>query len=208
MKDDTNKPQDINDAPNSDSIEFTEEGMKDQEEISSDDIVYDDANSVQDTIKKLKEKLKIAEKEKQENLDGWQRVKADFANARKRYDDDKKDLIKFATEGLVEDLIPVLQNFEMAFANKEVWEKVDKNWRVGVEYIYQNFKQTLETRGLKEINPLGLAFDPSRDEGVEHIAVDSEDKDHTVVEVLQKGYELNGKMIRPPRVKVGEYKAE
>jgi molecular chaperone GrpE len=183
-----------------------EEAETAQVEPEADDVVYDDAENATDTIKKLKEKLKTTEKEAREYLDGWQRTKADFVNAKKRFDDDKKELITYATAGLVEELIPTVQNFEMAFANKEAWEKVDKNWRTGVEYIYQNLKQTLESRGLKEINPIGQVFDPARDEAVEHVVVDTEDKDHKVIEVLQKGYELNGKVIRPPRVKVGEYK--
>lgn len=201
MTDNNQKPQDINEALNE---ELQEETTVETE--STDDVVYDDAENAQDTIKKLKEKLKLAEKEKQEYLDGWQRIKADFVNAKKRYEEERKDLVRYATADLVDELIPVLQNFEMAFSNKEVWEKVDANWRMGVEYIYNNFKQTLEAKGLKEINPLGLPFDPARDEAVEHVAVDSADKDHKVIEVLQKGYELNGKVVRPPRVKVGEFK--
>ena len=162
--------------------------------------------ALQDMVRKLREKLKACTKEKQEYLDGWQRTKADYMNSKKEEELRRKDIMKYASERLVDDLIPVLQSFDMAFVNKERWEKVDKNWRVGVEYIYSQFRSVLETNGLKEVNPLGLKFDPNRDEALEHISVEDESKDHIVMEVVQKGYELNGKLIKAPRVKVGEFK--
>lgn len=177
--------------------------------IESDDTLDDSVlaeESLQETVKKLREKLKLAVKEKQEYLDGWQRTKADYMNSKKEEEARRKDIMKYASERLVDDLIPVLQSFDMAFANKEQWEKVDKNWRTGVEYIYSQFRNVLETNGLKEVNPLGLPFDPNRDEALEYLPVEDESKDHVVVEVVQKGYELNGKLIKAPRVKVGEFK--
>lgn len=157
-------------------------------------------------IKKLREKLKSCVEEKQTYLDGWQRAKADFVNARKRDEEDKREFIRFAKEGMLVDILPVLQSFEMAFGNREAWEKVDKNWRIGVEYIYSQLKQTLEAQGLKEISPLGLPFDPARDEAVEYVPVAKEADHHKVVEVVQKGYNLDTKALRAPKVKVGEYK--
>lgn len=177
--------------------------------IESDDTLDDSVlaeESLQETVKKLREKLKACTKEKQEYLDGWQRTKADYMNSKKEEELRRKDIMKYASEKLVDDLIPVLQSFDMAFVNKEQWEKVDKNWRVGVEYIYSQFRGVLETNGLKEINPLGLPFDPNRDEALEYVPVEEELGNHKVIEVVQKGYELNGKLIKAPRVKVGEFK--
>ena len=177
--------------------------------IESDETLDDSVlaeESLQEAVKKLREKLKICTKEKQEYLDGWQRTKADYMNSKKEEELRRKDIMKYASERLVDDLIPVLQSFDMAFVNKELWEKVDKNWRVGVEYIYSQFRNVLETNGLKEVNPLGLKFDPNRDEALEHVPVEDESKDHVVMEVVQKGYELNGKLIKAPRVKVGEFR--
>ena len=112
---------------------------------SDDSIVSDDTSDLDDSvvaeenaaamIKKLREKLKKAESEKQEYLTGWQRDKAEFINARKRDQEDKQSFIKFANENLVSELIPVMESFDMAMGNKEAWETVDKNWRIGVEYI-------------------------------------------------------------------------
>lgn len=145
--------------------------------------------------------------ERDEYLAGWQRAKADFANAKKRMDESLIEYRKLATEGLVEELIPVLQSFEMAFANKDAWEKADKNWRAGVEYIHTQLKSVLEQNGLAEVNPLGQSFDPNRDEAIEFVPVDDAAQGNKIVSVISKGYSLNGKSIRAPKVKVGEAKA-
>lgn len=187
------------------------------EDVVAEDVTYesddtlDDSvvaeESAQETIKKLRDKLKKTVAEKQEYLLGWQKDKAEFLNARKRDTETNKELQKYAKEDIMSELLPVLQSFNMAFGNKESWEKVDKNWRVGVEYIASQLKGILSSNGLKEVDPLGLPFDPLRDEAVEFVKTDDEKKDHVVVEVIQKGYELTGKIISAPKVKVGEYKA-
>lgn len=159
-----------------------------------------------DIIKDLREKLKKAIAEKQEYLEGWQRAKADFVNARKRDEEAKKEVVKFATEGLISELIPVLESFEMARANKEAWEKIDQNWRVGVEYIHTQLLKVLEDNGLVELNPKGQKFDPMRDEAVAYEPVVDENQDHVIIDVIQKGYSLNGKIVKAPRVKMGEFK--
>lgn len=166
----------------------------------------DGEGNTEDTVKSLRERLKKAIAEKQEYMDGWQRAKADFVNARKREEDSRKDVIKFATENLVVDLTSVLDSFTMAFANKEAWEKINKNWRMGVEHIYTQFLGVLQQNGFSEFNPTGEMFDPMKHHAVETVAVTDKAQDHKIVEVLQKGYILNGKIIRPASVKIGEYK--
>ncbi len=183
---------------------------------SGDTVVENDADTLDDSViaeenaleavKKLKEKLKNSEKERMEYLTGWQRAKADLVNARKRDEADRQEFMKFANERLIDGLLPVLESFDMAIGNKEVWEKVDKNWRVGVEYIYTQLKKVLADSGLVEVNPLGEKFDINRDEATEYVPVETEADDHKVVAVLQKGYTLNGRPMRPPKVKVGEWK--
>lgn len=163
-----------------------------------DDSVLAEENAV-GAVKTLKEKLKKAVAEKQEYLNNWQRDKAEFMNARKRDQEAQKDFARFSNQSLIEELIPVLDSFNMAIGNKEAWEKADKNWRVGVEYIANQMKKTLEDFGLKEIDPIGKPFDPMRDEAIEDGKMGN-----TVTTVIQKGYELNGKLLKAPRVKIGE----
>jgi molecular chaperone GrpE len=181
--------------------------MKDHHEKDDflDDSVVAEENAAE-TIKKLREKLKKATEEKQEYLTGWQRAKADLINARKRDEADRADFVKYANERLIEELIPTLESFDLAMGNKDAWEKVDKNWRVGVEYIYSQLKKALGDAGLTEINPIGQLFDHNRDEAAEYVPVEDEKDHHKVLAVVQKGYSLNGRQLRPPKVKVGEFK--
>lgn len=171
-----------------------------------DDSVVAEENAVE-TVKKLREKLKKAHTDAQEYLTGWQRAKADYVNARKRDEEERREFVKFANERLIDGLIPVLDSFEMAMGNREAWEKADKSWRVGVEYIANQLKKTLADAGLEEINPaVGQKFDPARDEAASYEPVDSEAKNHAILGVMQKGYSLNGRPMRPPKVRVGEFK--
>ena len=174
------------------------------EEFLDDSIVAEE--NAAETIKKLREKLKKAEAEKSEYLVGWQRAKADLINARKRDEADRAEFTKYANERLIEELIPTLESFDLAMGNKEVWEKVDKNWRIGVEYIYSQLKKALSDAGLVEIDPTGQPFDHARDEAAEYVPVADESQNNKVIAVIQKGYTLNGKPMRPPKVKVGEFK--
>lgn len=162
--------------------------------------------SFEETVKNLKEKLKKAISEKQEYLNNWQRDKADFINARKRDSEEKKEFIRYAKASMIDELVPVLESFDMAFSNKEAWEKVDKNWRIGVEHIASQLKTVLENNGLTEFDPKGKRFDPSEHETIETIMTDKADEDHIVLAVVQKGYKYNGKVIKPAKVKVGELK--
>ena len=170
------------------------------------DVKFEDEDESENgalVLKKVREKLQKCEQEKKEYLDGWQRMRADFINARKEDDARRGELIKFASEGLVEDLLPVLDSFNMAFANKEAWEKVDANWRKGVEYIYGQLISVLESRGLAPIGTIGEKVDPRDHIAIEEIKIDGPTGIDTVVEVIQKGYRLHNKVIRPAKVKVG-----
>jgi len=157
-------------------------------------------------LKKMREKLRACEKEKKEYLDGWQRMRADFANVKKEEEHRRGEMIKFASEGLVEDLLPVLDSFSMAFSNKEAWEKVDANWRKGVEYIYAQMLSVLESRGLTEIGKVGEHADPHLHIAIEEIPTGESSKADTLAEVVQKGYRLHSKVIRPAKVRIFGHK--
>lgn len=175
-----------------------------KETYSGDDVQFEDIEETENhstALKKLREKLTKCESEKKDYLDGWQRMRADFANARKDDDTRRGEMIKFASEGLVEDLLPVLDSFGMAFANKDAWEKIDANWRKGVEYIYAQMLTILESRGLSEIGVKGEKIDPRLHLASEVIASDNPATEDTVAEVIQKGYRLHSKVIRPAKVK-------
>ncbi|MEK7641533.1 MAG: nucleotide exchange factor GrpE [Patescibacteria group bacterium] len=194
--------------PHEDSDIIPEESLK--KALESDIDTLDDSvvaeEAMGDTIKKLRDKIKKLESEKQEYLTGWQRAKADMVNARQRDEAERKDFIKYANEGLIADLISVLDSFDMAMGNKEAWEKADKNWRVGVEYIYSQLIKVLTENGLTEINPMNEKFDHAKHEATSYEPVTDEKLDHVITGVIQKGYSLNGKLLKVPKVRVGEFK--
>ena len=175
-----------------------------------DDVVFEDNTEVtgadyKQKTDKLKARIKELERDKAELLDKWQRDKAEFINIRKKDDEAKQEFVKFSKADVISEVIPVLDSFDSAFKNKDAWEKVDKNWRTGVEYIHSQLLGILVGHGLKVINPMGELYNPVRDEAVENIKVESEKDDGKILDVVQVGYELNGKEIRAPKVKVGHF---
>ncbi|MFH0804428.1 MAG: nucleotide exchange factor GrpE [Candidatus Zambryskibacteria bacterium] len=178
----------------------------------SDDVVFDDNvdeegnNDPVALIKKLREKIKNLEEKNQEYLTGWQKERADGINLRKKLEEEKKEFAKFAKEDIATEIITVLDSFDSAFKNKEAWERVDKNWRVGVECIHSQLVNVLGNHGVSIVSPLGEKFDPQRDEAVENVPVENQEDDHKIIEVVSAGYKLQNKIIRAPKVKVSEYK--
>jgi molecular chaperone GrpE len=153
-------------------------------------------------MKELRDKIKELTKEKQEYLDGWQRARADYSNLVKAQDDDKKRLRGIIEEGMLEEFLPVVDSFSMAFNNKEAWEAVEPTWRTGVEYIYQQLMTTLENHGLHAFGTAGEAFDPNLHQAVSEVPTTDETQDHTVAKVLQQGFRLGDSVLRPARVSV------
>lgn len=165
-----------------------------------DDVVYDDADLPSDATKKLRERLSKCVNEKQEYLDGWQRSQADFVNFKKRSDEEKKEFSKFVIEDFVVELLPVLDSFDLAMKDKKAWNAAPENWRKGIEYIYQQFLNTLNGRGVEQIDPVGEEFDTQRHDSVSEMS----GEEGKIMEVVLKGYSLKGKLIRPASVKVGD----
>ncbi len=153
-------------------------------------------------IKELRDKLATALKERDEYLAGWQRAKADYINARKDELTSGTNATRIASERMVLEILPVLDSFALAFANKESWEKVDENWRKGVEYIASQLKTSISNMGVEEIGKIGEVFDPNYHNAVENIQTKDKENDHVIAEIIQNGYVLQGKVIRPAKVKV------
>lgn len=182
-----------------------EQGSKDDITLEPDEEGENFKDSVE-RLKKLKAELAACQKEKQEYLDGWQRAKAEHINAKKREEEERKEFVKFSHKELVKEILPALDSFHIAFGNKAAWEKVDLNWRMGVQYIYSQLFGVLERHGVGLIEPkVGEPFDPKRHASVETAAVLNKEQNHTVLETVQKGYTLHGRVIQPAKVKVGEY---
>lgn len=195
--------EDKNQNPN---IDVEEEFQEDP----GDDVVFEENSEVTAPdlhvkLEKLRSRVKELEKKNSELLDSWQRDKADFINARRGDESAKQEFLKFAKADIISEIIPALDSFDNAMKNKDAWEQVDKNWRMGVEYIRTQLLSALQNHGLKVINPAGEMYNHARDEAVETVKVDEKESDGKILDVVQVGYELNGKEIRPPKVKVAHY---
>jgi molecular chaperone GrpE len=191
--------------------------MKDEDiiiepEINTDDIKFEesteegDALSAGNKVKKLQEQIKELQKEKAEYLDGWQRSRADYANLQKTTDEDRKRMRALVEENFIEDLLPTVDSFLMAMSNKQAWENVDPAWRTGVEYIYQQLMNTLESHNLKIFGEIGETFDPLKHEAVGEETTEDTKLDHTISKVNQKGFILSESILRPARVTVYKLK--
>ncbi len=185
-----------------DDLNNEKDEVVEEEVIPEDDSDHARPDKTQNEVVRLKEKLKEVEAKKQEYLDSWQRAQADFINTRKRDEERNKELIKYANEDLILQIIPVLDSFDMAFSNKEAWEKVSKEWRIGVEFIYSQLVTVLQNNGVSQLNPAGEIFNPEHHEAIEEVSVDKNEEGKVVV-VIQKGYKIQNKIIRSAKVKVG-----
>jgi molecular chaperone GrpE len=155
-----------------------------------------------DAVKKLRERLRESEDKNKENMEGWQRARADYANLQKTHGEQLKNLKHYVMSGVVEDLLPVLDSFSMAMSNKEVWEKVDANWRMGIEYILKQLNEALEKNGVTEIETKeGDMFDPEKHQALETVETDDEGKSGTLAGVMQKGYKMGDDVLRPVKVR-------
>ena len=166
----------------------------------------DGEEDLKKTLKKFRADLKQLKKEKEEYLTGWQKERADFANYRKQEEERRANFSESVRERILTRFLTVVDSFNMAFANKEAWEKVDANWRRGVEYIYSQMNTIFEEYGVKPVGEEGEIFDPNIHQSIEMIETDKKEQDHKVAKVIQKGYKLGERIMRPARVNVYEYK--
>jgi molecular chaperone GrpE len=127
---------------------------------------------------------------------------ADFDNFRKRTERERADFHRYATANLLRDLLPVLDNFERALSHAP-----DEEFGRGVALIYKQLMDTLTRHGLRPIEEANVPFDPNIHEGVMREETDAYPS-HTVMEVLQKGYFLHDRLLRPAMVKVAVGGAE
>ncbi len=153
----------------------------------------------------LEEMLKAAELKAAEHHDAWLRAKAETENVRRRAQEDIGKAGKFAVEKFSGELLAVKDSLEAALANES---QGAENLKAGVELTLRQLIAAFEKSGLAEINPLGEKFDPHKHQAISQIdAPDATTEANTVLSVLQKGYALHGRVIRPALVVVSRAKA-
>ena len=143
--------------------------------------------------------LKKAEDAAQEHRDAWLRAKADADNIRKRAQSDLANAHKYALESFAAELVPVRDSLEAALA---AGNATPEALRSGVELTLKQLTAAFEKFSIREINPLGGKFDPHKHQSISMVESDSEP--NTVVAVLQKGYSLNERILRPALVTIAK----
>ncbi|WP_243734890.1 nucleotide exchange factor GrpE [Paenibacillus turpanensis] len=146
------------------------------------------------------QEIKRLQQQADENYQRYLRTQADFDNFRRRTRQEKEDFAKYASQKLIEQLLPVVDNFERAVTVSKNGGDTDSLLK-GIEMIFRQMEQLLDNEGVKAIESIGQPFNPEVHQAVMTVETD-EHEAGTVVEELQKGYMLKDKVIRPAMVKV------
>lgn len=145
----------------------------------------------------LQQRIKTLEEELLDSKDRYIRQAADMENMRRRQERERSDLLKYGTEKLLQDLLPVLDSLDKAL----VTQGADSNPILeGIRMVQKQFAAVLENHGLKAIEAAGKPFDPNVHQAIQRVEHDVETD--TVKDEYQKGYSLNGRLIRPAMVSV------
>lgn len=150
----------------------------------------------------LKKELDACRKKAEEYLAGWQRSRADFLNYKKEEMEKISSLMAYAQEEMVLKALPLFDNFNLAEKNLPKNLLADENVK-GILQIKSQLFDFLKNCGLEEIQAMGQKFDPNWHESVEEITGTKSPPDLIVGEV-QKGYKINGRLLRPAKVKISK----
>jgi len=161
-----------------------------------------DAAASNPATAELELQLEKAESAAQEHREAWLRAKADAENIRKRAQSDVANAHKYALESFAAELVPVRDSLEAALASQNA--TLDA-LRSGVELTLKQLTAAFDKNSVREINPLGEKFDPYRHQSINSVESDAEP--NTVVSVLQKGYSLNDRILRPALVSIAKPRA-
>lgn len=149
----------------------------------------------------IENELKECEKLRDEYLAGWQRAKADFLNYKKEETARIGELMDYFRAQQILEILKIIDNWDRAMKHRPE-EIKDSPWLKGIEMIENQLKELLKSEGVEEVKTIGEAFNPEIHEAIEE--ADGSGESGEIVEVLEKGYTLNNKLIRPAKVKVAK----
>jgi molecular chaperone GrpE len=175
------------------------------QDISAEEVMaeMEEAAQSSEITVELEKKFEELNFKASELQDKYLRLSAEFDNYRKRTLKEKSELIRIANEDLLKDILPVVDDFERGIIIIDKSQDLDA-LRTGIHLIYSKFSDFLKTEGLKEIDAKGKVFDLEYHEALTKIPAPDEEHKGKVVDVIEKGYMLNDKVIRYAKVVVGE----
>jgi len=151
----------------------------------------------------LEGQLAKAQEDAKKYFNNWHRAEADFQNYKRRTEQEREELRRFGNVSVIINLLPVLDDFERAFASLDS-HLAGLSWFDGMLLIYRKLRQLLENAGVKQIETEGQAFDPRFHEAVAHV----EGEEGKVISEVQRGYMLHDRVLRPAMVVVGKGQAQ
>lgn len=183
-----------------DKMENMEEKIEENAQVSAphEESAKDSQEKETDELTELKEKLAKAEETAKKNYDSYLRALAEMENMRKRNQREREEYIKFSSVSMIKKLLPIIDDFERAMDEKTVQDF--ESLKKGVEMIYKNLMEVIKNEGVEPIEALGKPFDPEYHQPL--MMEESSEPSNTVIEELQKGYIMHGRVIRPSLVKV------
>jgi molecular chaperone GrpE len=157
------------------------------------------ARALPNDVDRLKELLEDERAKAQTYMQNWQRAAADFQNYKRRVEEERSEVARFANAALVINLLPLIDDLDRALHNVDA-HLAGLTWVDGIRLIQRKFQAVLDMTGVEEIQADGQSFDPSLHEAVSQ----GPGEENKVIAVVQKGYKLGDRVIRPAMVVVGK----
>jgi molecular chaperone GrpE len=151
------------------------------------------------TVEALRQELAKEKERAEANLASWQRSAADFQNYKRRVEQEREEIARLSNAALIINLLPLMDDLERALASVDT-RLAGMTWLDGLRLIHRKFEALLEMNGVTEIEADGQDFDPNVHEAVTF----GPGEDNRVIAVVQKGYRLGGRVLRPAMVVVGK----
>lgn len=178
------------------TVDDIEEETAEAQTATGSEEVEGDTPTEDDEVSTLQQTL--AEKE-----DQIVRLSAEIQNMRRRQQNERQDLLKYRSQSLAQQLLPAMDSLERALAT-EVDGEANENLKKGIEMVHQGMLKAFDDEGIEILNPLGEIFDPNFHQSVSSVPKTDEQKDEEIVEVYQKGYVLNDRVLRPAMVIIAQ----
>ena len=208
MENEKEKKEEVKEQQQEEQVEKLEEekpvpaGTSDDKKTKKDKKDKHGNSKLKEEQEKLLEQISKLQEENQALLEKVKLAQAEVVNYRKRKDEETQNMLKFANQDLITELINVADNFERAIKldDNDLTDELSK-FLDGFKMMYANLMEILKKFGVEEINRIGEVFDPNLEQALMTDSIEEMDDD-VVTEVLLKGYKLNGRVIRPASVKV------
>ncbi|RMD75456.1 MAG: nucleotide exchange factor GrpE [Bacteroidetes bacterium] len=194
-----------NKIPVEDPQETETAAVEQQTEVAAgeEETNMENTQNQEETIEQLKAENERLKQEVAELKDKYLRLMAEFDNYRKRTLKERTEIIDQAARDTMAAILPVLDDFDRAKASAEAPGSKEQ-FSEGVNLVYQKLYKTLESRGLEPMESTGKEFNPDEHEAISEVPAPSEDMKGKVVDTVEKGYKLKGKIIRHAKVVVGK----